>query len=161
MSELVLNVQGVSKRFGAADLAVYQLAFGLANLPVTIFQFALSPFEYWNKLAWAGAFLIVISMFLSWLTALSWPAISAVRGNEVPLQQELALGVSQPFVVNNVLVFEHRGESLDGVFGEPRLALLFRCKRNGYDTVKALVLPGPPPPAALLYVEFALIDTHV
>lgn len=26
---------------------------------------------------WAGAFLIVISLFLTWLTALSWPAISA------------------------------------------------------------------------------------
>jgi hypothetical protein len=26
---------------------------------------------------WAGLFLIVISVFLTWLTALSWPAISA------------------------------------------------------------------------------------
>jgi hypothetical protein len=26
---------------------------------------------------WAGAFLIVISLFLTWLTALSWPATSA------------------------------------------------------------------------------------
>jgi hypothetical protein len=26
---------------------------------------------------WAGAFLIVIAVFLTWLTALSWPAVSA------------------------------------------------------------------------------------
>jgi cation transport ATPase len=26
---------------------------------------------------WAGAFLVVIAVFLSWLTAVSWPAISA------------------------------------------------------------------------------------
>ncbi len=32
----------------------------MPNLPVTIFQFAMSPFEYWNQLAWAGAFLITL-----------------------------------------------------------------------------------------------------
>ncbi len=32
----------------------------IPNLPVTIFQFAMSPFEYWNQLAWAGAFLITL-----------------------------------------------------------------------------------------------------
>jgi phosphate transport system permease protein len=41
----------------------------VANLPVTIFQFALSPFEYWNKLAWAGAFLITVFVLLVSLTA--------------------------------------------------------------------------------------------
>ena len=40
----------------------------VANLPVTIFQFALSPFEYWNKLAWAGAFLITVFVLLVSLT---------------------------------------------------------------------------------------------
>ena len=39
------------------------------NLPVTIFQFALSPFEYWNQLAWAGAFLITVFVLLVSLTA--------------------------------------------------------------------------------------------
>jgi phosphate transport system permease protein len=29
-----------------------------ANLPVTVYQFAMSPFENWQQLAWAGAFLI-------------------------------------------------------------------------------------------------------
>lgn len=32
----------------------------LANLPVTIFQFALSPYEGWQQLAWAGSLLITI-----------------------------------------------------------------------------------------------------
>ena len=41
----------------------------VANLPVTIFQFALSPFEYWNKLAWAGAFLITVFVLIVSLTA--------------------------------------------------------------------------------------------
>ncbi|MCX7033752.1 MAG: phosphate ABC transporter permease PstA [Arenimonas sp.] len=41
----------------------------VANLPVTIFQFALSPFEYWNKLAWAGAFIITVFVLLVSLTA--------------------------------------------------------------------------------------------
>lgn len=41
----------------------------VANLPVTIFQFALSPFEYWNQLAWAGAFLITVFVLLVSLTA--------------------------------------------------------------------------------------------
>ncbi|MFA5370949.1 MAG: phosphate ABC transporter permease PstA [Sideroxydans sp.] len=34
----------------------------LANLPVVIFQFAMSPYEDWQKLAWAGALLITLSV---------------------------------------------------------------------------------------------------
>lgn len=30
----------------------------MANLPVTIFKFAMSPFDDWQRLAWAGVFLI-------------------------------------------------------------------------------------------------------
>ena len=30
----------------------------VANLPVTIYQFAMSPYASWNELAWAGALLI-------------------------------------------------------------------------------------------------------
>ena len=30
----------------------------MASLPVTIFQFAMSPYEDWHRLAWAGALLI-------------------------------------------------------------------------------------------------------
>lgn len=32
----------------------------IANLPVVIFQYAASPFEDWNRLAWAGAVLITL-----------------------------------------------------------------------------------------------------
>ncbi len=32
----------------------------MANLPVVIFQFAASPFEDWNRLAWAGAVMITL-----------------------------------------------------------------------------------------------------
>jgi phosphate transport system permease protein len=34
----------------------------MANLPVVIFQFAMSPFENWQSLAWAGALLITFSV---------------------------------------------------------------------------------------------------
>jgi phosphate transport system permease protein len=34
----------------------------MANLPVVIFQFAMSPYENWQQLAWAGALLITLSV---------------------------------------------------------------------------------------------------
>jgi len=34
----------------------------IANLPVTIFKFAMSPFSDWQKLAWAGVFLITLGV---------------------------------------------------------------------------------------------------
>lgn len=34
----------------------------IANLPVVIFQFAMSPFESWQELAWTGALLITLSV---------------------------------------------------------------------------------------------------
>lgn len=34
----------------------------MANLPVTIFKFAMSPFPDWQKLAWAGVFLITLGV---------------------------------------------------------------------------------------------------
>jgi phosphate transport system permease protein len=35
-----------------------------ANLPVTIFKFAMSPFANWQELAWAGVFLITLGVLL-------------------------------------------------------------------------------------------------
>ncbi|MBS77550.1 phosphate ABC transporter permease PstA [Variovorax sp.] len=32
----------------------------MANVPVVIFQYALSPYEFWHSLAWAGAFVVTI-----------------------------------------------------------------------------------------------------
>jgi phosphate transport system permease protein len=34
----------------------------MASLPVTIFKFAMSPYENWQKLAWAGVFLITAAV---------------------------------------------------------------------------------------------------
>ncbi len=34
----------------------------MASLPVTIFKFALSPYENWQQLAWAGVFLITMAV---------------------------------------------------------------------------------------------------
>jgi len=41
----------------------------LANLPVVIFQFAMSPYEDWHHLAWAGAFIITMAVLLLNITA--------------------------------------------------------------------------------------------
>ena len=37
---------------------------GVSNLPVTIFQFALSPYANWQELAWGGALLITAAILL-------------------------------------------------------------------------------------------------
>ncbi|MCZ2438650.1 MAG: phosphate ABC transporter permease PstA [Burkholderiales bacterium] len=36
----------------------------MASLPVTIFRFAMSPYENWQQLAWAGVFLITLGVLL-------------------------------------------------------------------------------------------------
>lgn len=38
----------------------------MASVPVMIFQFAMSPFEYWNKLAWAGA--LIVTLFVLFIS---------------------------------------------------------------------------------------------
>ncbi len=40
----------------------YDLNAPMANLPVVIFQFAMSPYENWNSLAWGGAILITFGV---------------------------------------------------------------------------------------------------
>jgi phosphate transport system permease protein len=45
----------------------------MASLPVTIFKFAMSPYENWQKLAWAGVFIITLfvltlNILARWLT---------------------------------------------------------------------------------------------
>jgi phosphate transport system permease protein len=34
----------------------------MASLPVTIFKFAMSPYENWQQLAWAGVFIITLAV---------------------------------------------------------------------------------------------------
>jgi phosphate transport system permease protein len=41
----------------------------MASMPVVIFQFAMSPYEYWNALAWAGAFIVTLFVLLISLVA--------------------------------------------------------------------------------------------
>jgi len=47
----------LSNRFLSVDLKQ-----PLASLPVTIFQFAMSPYVEWQQLAWAGVFLITLGV---------------------------------------------------------------------------------------------------
>jgi phosphate transport system permease protein len=47
----------LSNQFWTSDLRE-----PMASLPVTIFKFAMSPYENWQQLAWAGVFLITIGV---------------------------------------------------------------------------------------------------
>jgi phosphate transport system permease protein len=47
----------LSNQFWSLDLGA-----PMANLPVTIFKFAMSPFTDWQQLAWAGVFLITLGV---------------------------------------------------------------------------------------------------
>lgn len=49
----------LSNQFWTSDLGA-----PMASLPVTIFKFAMSPYENWQKLAWAGVFIITIGVLL-------------------------------------------------------------------------------------------------
>lgn len=49
----------LSNQFWTSDLSS-----PMASLPVTIFKFAMSPYENWQKLAWAGVFLITMGVLL-------------------------------------------------------------------------------------------------
>ena len=41
----------------------------MANVPVVIFQYAMSPYDSWHSLAWAGAFVLTLFVLLVSLTA--------------------------------------------------------------------------------------------
>jgi len=41
----------------------------MANLPVVIFQFALSPYKNWQQLAWSGALLVTLAILILSITA--------------------------------------------------------------------------------------------
>jgi phosphate transport system permease protein len=47
----------LSNQFWTTDLSK-----PMATLPVTIFKFAMSPYENWQKLAWAGVFIITMGV---------------------------------------------------------------------------------------------------
>ena len=41
----------------------------MASLPIVIFQFALSPYEDWQRLAWTGALIITLTVLALSITA--------------------------------------------------------------------------------------------
>lgn len=49
----------LSNQFYSTDLSK-----PMANLPVTIYKFAMSPFSDWQELAWAGVFLITVGVLV-------------------------------------------------------------------------------------------------
>ena len=49
----------LNNQFWSADMNA-----PMANLPVVIFQFAMSPYKEWQQLAWAGALLITLAVLL-------------------------------------------------------------------------------------------------
>ena len=49
----------LNNQFWSADMNA-----PMANLPVVIFQFAMSPYEDWKSLAWAGALLITLAVLV-------------------------------------------------------------------------------------------------
>jgi phosphate transport system permease protein len=49
----------LSNQFWTTDLTA-----PMASLPVTIFKFAMSPYENWQQLAWAGVFLITLGVLV-------------------------------------------------------------------------------------------------
>jgi phosphate transport system permease protein len=48
----------------------------MANLPVVIFQFALSPYKNWQQLAWSGALLVTLAILI--LSVSARVAVSAL-----------------------------------------------------------------------------------
>jgi phosphate transport system permease protein len=51
----------------------------MASLPVTIFQFALSPYEDWQKLAWGGALLITVTILILNIIARALATLGTAR----------------------------------------------------------------------------------
>jgi phosphate transport system permease protein len=51
----------------------------MASLPVTIFQFALSPYEDWQQLAWGGALLITVTILILNIVARALATIGTAK----------------------------------------------------------------------------------
>ena len=59
------------------------LAQPMANLPVAIFQFALSPYDNWQQLAWQGALVITVAiLILSIIARVVVARLSPARGRK-------------------------------------------------------------------------------
>ena len=64
----------------------------MANLPVVIFQFAMSPYKDWQQLAWSGALLITFSILvLSILARVVVSALDSGKGRSLMETTEAAV----------------------------------------------------------------------
>jgi phosphate transport system permease protein len=52
----------------------------MASLPVTIFQFALSPYDDWQRLAWGGALIITITILVLNIVARTLASLGSSKG---------------------------------------------------------------------------------
>jgi phosphate transport system permease protein len=52
----------------------------MASLPVTIFQFALSPYDDWQSLAWGGALIITITILILNIVARALATLGSSKG---------------------------------------------------------------------------------
>jgi len=64
----------LNNQYWSADLAG-----PMANVPVVIFQYAMSPYDSWHALAWAGAFILTMFVLLVSLLARAVVARNRVR----------------------------------------------------------------------------------
>ena len=83
----------LSNQFWTSDLSQ-----PMASLPVTIFKFAMSPYENWQKLAWAGVFLITLGVLALNILARTFFRNKALRSPmdakvEVPVGERVKLSV--------------------------------------------------------------------
>ncbi len=53
-----------SNQFWSTDMTA-----PMANVPMVIFQYAMSPYDSWNSIAWAGAFVVTVFVLLLGITA--------------------------------------------------------------------------------------------
>jgi phosphate transport system permease protein len=63
---------GLNNQFWSTNLGA-----PMANLPVVIFQFALSPYQNWQQLAWSGALLITLTILV--LSVAARVAVAALQ----------------------------------------------------------------------------------
>jgi len=87
MTGLLLAVARISGETRAATLHGTQQSFWssnlnapMANLPVVIFQFALSPYKDWQKLAWSGALIITLTILI--LSIVARVVVSGMQGGK-------------------------------------------------------------------------------
>ena len=96
----------------------------MASLPVVIFQFALTPYEDWQKLAWTGALLITVTVL-----ALSIIARSAHREKVHERRHGHAV---RRRAGRRARRRRHRGPRREGLDPQPRLLLRRQPRAEGH-----------------------------